>query len=962
MHSNKVFLGWDRPLLGAAADWLIGRYGDDLGEVLVVIPARRAGRRLEELLAEKLSGRAWAPPEMVTVGEFPERLYALREGVEVATELQSQLARMASLRAADSKLLEAVMGRVPADEDVAGWWGLADTLGRLSEELAGAGIPVAEVEKRALETGFDLGMVGEKRWPVLTRLDVDYRATLATSGWVDRTEARRQASAGTTEPGTTQPVILVGVVDPPAATAELLRRRGNYTALIPAAEEHADGFEDVGGLVVGYWHDQDVPVKDLRVVREPEAQADAVVGILAHLENRFGSADSFTVGMGDATGAGLLRERIEAAGVPARIAEGFDAARSGPALLLEVMGRFARAQSMATLAEWARHPDARLTGGDAASLTKLDRYRNAHLVGRLPDVLPGENAEEERDRERWLGVKTLVDRALAFIPDDAERRLPWPTRATQLLEVLRRVYGSRDLDRVANHRLIEALSAVAASLDEVVDLDAAPTPVTAVPEVTFTQAIDLTLTRLRGTGLPEPGGFAAVELTGFLELALDDAPCAILTDVNEGILPEGGGADAFLPDALRTALGLPDARRRFARDVFLMNVVAHSREHVVTFACQQAATGEPRLPSRLLLADANDEVKVARVRGFYAEQDGECVEHDELKADDQNRTSASLGVAAEDGGRVELVLPHPVKGKRRPLKQGEEKPYSATELADYLRCPYRYYLKRVERAEGLTDREDEMDGAYFGNVLHGVLHQFGLSEMRDATDAEVISKWLNQELDRYARMCLGAEWSPAVRVQVAQMRLRLERFAREQAVERGKGWKIQKNKLEQEFKASFDPGGGEVCWLFAKIDRVDQHTDGHLRIVDYKSSDNGLTPEKKHHTSPKKPKTFRWKELQLPLYHYVGRKEFEQNAIEVAYWNLPADDKKSGPQVAKWNRDMLGKAEAEIGEVITNIRAGVFWPPEKPVSFDADLARLCADGAADRESLVKLATAQGDSE
>ena len=210
-----------------------------------------------------------------------------------------------------------------------------------------------------------------------------------------------------------------------------------------------------------------------------------------------------------------MKERLEAAGARARVAEGFDAARSGPALLLEVMGRFARSRSMAVLAEWARHPDARLTGGGAASLGDLDRYRNAHLVARLPAVLPGEQAEKEQDRLRWAKVTALVERAQSYIPEDAGRRMPWPVRAAQLAEVLGRVYGTQELDRVADHRLIEALSAVAASLDEVVELDAATTPVAGVPEVTFAQAVDLTLSRLRGTGLPEPGGFAAVELTGF---------------------------------------------------------------------------------------------------------------------------------------------------------------------------------------------------------------------------------------------------------------------------------------------------------------------------------------------------------------------------------------------------------------------------------------------------------------
>ena len=110
---------------------------------------------------------------------------------------------------------------------------------------------------------------------------------------------------------------------------------------------------------------------------------------------------------------------------------------------------------------------------------------------------------------------------------------------------------------------------------------------------------------------------------------------------------------------------------------------------------------------------------------------------------------------------------------------------------------------------------------------------------------------------------------------------------------------------------------------------TENEKDGRWRIVDFKTGDNGETPEDKHHTSVKHPKTFRWKELQLPLYRHVARQAFKQDAIEVAYWNLPAEDKQSGVQLAGWDAEQLTNAEAKIAEVVTNIRAGAFWPPEE---------------------------------
>lgn len=49
---DRVFLGWDRPFLTRAADWLLDR-PDTLPHLLVVVPTSQAGRRLREALAER---------------------------------------------------------------------------------------------------------------------------------------------------------------------------------------------------------------------------------------------------------------------------------------------------------------------------------------------------------------------------------------------------------------------------------------------------------------------------------------------------------------------------------------------------------------------------------------------------------------------------------------------------------------------------------------------------------------------------------------------------------------------------------------------------------------------------------------------------------------------------------------------------------------------------------------------
>jgi len=112
-------LGWDTPVLPAAAAWLADRFGDDLGGALLVLPASRAGRRLTELLAERFDGQPWTPPDVTTLGGLPERLTGGAGGGPVPRldALTAHWTRATCLRDADRATLEAVVPRPPGPDD-----------------------------------------------------------------------------------------------------------------------------------------------------------------------------------------------------------------------------------------------------------------------------------------------------------------------------------------------------------------------------------------------------------------------------------------------------------------------------------------------------------------------------------------------------------------------------------------------------------------------------------------------------------------------------------------------------------------------------------------------------------------------------------------------------------------------------------------------------------------------------
>jgi hypothetical protein len=71
-----VFLGWERPILHSAAQWILAELGSELGDVLVALPGARAAQRLRELLALDAPA-GWTPPRVLTQGELIDELVHL---------------------------------------------------------------------------------------------------------------------------------------------------------------------------------------------------------------------------------------------------------------------------------------------------------------------------------------------------------------------------------------------------------------------------------------------------------------------------------------------------------------------------------------------------------------------------------------------------------------------------------------------------------------------------------------------------------------------------------------------------------------------------------------------------------------------------------------------------------------------------------------------------------------------
>ncbi len=461
---------------------------------------------------------------------------------------------------------------------------------------------------------------------------------------------------------------------------------------------------------------------------------------------------------------------------------------------------------------------------------------------------------------------------LAFAKDDFaesfrwktnQRRLPIAEWAPILSNFLCKIYpepepGARTTEAAAQ------VDAFFAALNQEFDkFEAIPQELTA--DATGADAIRTILKELAKATIPPFPAADVVELQGWLDLAFDDAPNLILTGFNEGIVPSSKSSDLFLPNETRRELGLEDARRRFARDACLTSALAASKRNFFVVFGRRSLQNDPKTPSRFAFATTPENVPPRICRFFAgggsndlaeleARQLGRAFPKAPTVADVENADSETTPETPIQTTSTETAAPVLAVGPTSPTPRpvGFSVPIlrttgpapskmKVTEFRDFLACPYRYFLRRALNLRAAApETTAEMNAAAFGTLAHDALRDFGNApEICDSTDADAISAWLSARLDLVASRYFNELSSPFVRVQIEQIRSRLDAFARWQALWRRSGRQIKfVEAAPRSGSIAFDVGGGRPVEIFGRLDRIDYDPrENRWFVFDYKTFD-----------------------------------------------------------------------------------------------------------------------------
>lgn len=900
------FLGWERPFLGAAVDWLMTRRREVLPHLLLMVPTAQCARRLREALAE--AGGAILTPRFSTPGGLLQL-----DDAGIAADWVERLAWAEVLEEVlDWSEFEGAFPKRPGEGRE--WAGrLALEMVRLRRSLQEGGLTLGAAARLLAESP------EAERWDALGRLELRVEAWLAKWNLRSRSET---LAAGLALPGGIREVVLAGVSElAPVLQRSLLSGTVEVTALVGAPADEAEWFSPLG-LPRETWAARLLPWPEtpgrVEVLADPRQQAAEALRAVAEAGT---IAGNLALASADAeVGEELARTFSR---------EGWDAYHPGANAPAAGLWRWFRVWS-----EWLAAPRLSvmadlLTLPETGPLIEFRRATKARRLAELRDDWMVATADElERLIEgepRWR-----VD-----AEDTAAQREAKETRKTAALEVLKAARAleawrgellrggiSAPLKRLlgqlarANDAAAEAAAAMSEWLD---DADAVLAEVPRSPAFW----IEIMLSEVAQPVAPPPEG-RVIDVQGWLELFHEPGPHLVLCGMNEGKVPARMSGEPWLSEASRALLGLPGQNQRAARDAYLFKSMMESRRshgRVDLFCGKTGGGGDTLLPSRLLLAGSRDELplRVKRLFREIAPPDADM----RWEADWEWKT---------------------------PLREPRQR-VSVTSLVDYLACPFRFYLKHVVRLQTSAAGRSEWNHRDFGNIGHEVLERWGRdTEARDFSKSEAIQAWVSAELDRVVAERFGARPPLAVRIQAEALRQRLGWFAQHQACERAGGWEI----IDVERKIEM-PVGNHV--ISGKIDRIERHADGRMRVLDYKTGD--VKGAEEAHRKVIKPSTvipphlaadgcpavhqaaskgkscdFMWLNLQLPLYAAALMESGEAFASP-GYFRLPAKEANAG--ILEW--DEFDPAAVDCAKtcaewIVSQISAAVFWPPAEKVTYD----------------------------
>ena len=884
MQRKIAYLNPGKKLVEETADWLSDRVIDDasgaksLARFCVVVPTAQSGRDLRLALARRFSN-GLVPPKVM----LPMQLAKGVDETGIATRVQSCALFLTFINACGKDGPAAKWPHLFLEkslEDPDALLSFHDQLEDLWHILGAGGFLMRDVrdgEKTKEILGQSIGDEAS-RWEELADLEEKFFAFLHKSGL--RHEAERLNAIRVAPPAIDQEIktiVLPALVDAVPVMYQVLEKfQGDVVVLVHASGRDGGKFDEWGRPEVKAWTGAarpDLPLGDGDLVTASKDTA-----LAEKIAKDFPQADAGSVrpslGLCDAHLFAPIAAALSANGYELHDPEKFRLADSSlgriASLILSLWvdspynwGIFASLmreddvmRRIRTLLNAdAKKPEREGTADEEADeeaeleeeteaendgesgekkkkhgpsrkkiLEGLDIVHNAYLPTLMPADCEFNHSRFDENDKRDKGT---LDRILAFeaaakkLADILGKARKGATSAGGFLRsVLKAIYTHRHVGDKVEEKEFDAAASVLRDVLSEFEGDA-------LPPMGLDEGLLATVLRKSLSDAVyslEPDSPNALRTEGWLELAWSDADRIVLAGFNEGDVPDSVLGHPFLPESLRTALGLPSNEQRLARDTFLLSSILSSRKDgdVRAYFARTNDEGDIHKPSRLLFLVPDDRLAV-RTKILFGDLPAGGRRPPRIVADDWRPNLPDTVKLPDDddetpGGRL-----------------------SPSAIDTWLKSPFAYLLKYGLDMDRFEEK-DELGADDFGTIVHAVLERYAKAQMALAdqlTDEGKIRNAIAKHFDD-VRASYGFTKSQKLRLQLDAVRERLLNFAPIQAKWSGEGWRIEASEFPLRVRP-FEGEGEADVWIKGYVDRIDsrKRDDGTIeyRIIDYKTWD-----------------------------------------------------------------------------------------------------------------------------
>ncbi len=216
--------------------------------------------------------------------------------------------------------------------------------------------------------------------------------------------------------------------------------------------------------------------------------------------------------------------------------------------------------------------------------------------------------------------------------------------------------------------------------------------------------------RIPFTGEP----LSVLQIMGILETRLLDFENLYITSVNEGIFPKTEAALSFTPYNLRRGFGLPTIEHQDAIYAYYFYRLLQRAKNVTILYNSSAEGLQTGEMSRFLY-------QLKFESGFK-------IKERSLKYDINITQAKEISIDKSD----EIIQ------KLRKFLSTGEKYLSPSALSSYLRCRLQFYFKYVAELREQDELTEEVDAPLFGNILHQAMNNIYYDFIDKKINAEII--------------------------------------------------------------------------------------------------------------------------------------------------------------------------------------------------------------------------------